>query len=219
MPTTQPLDEDELGDILGGPLKSIAGFAQPNITPSGEAPRASVPKPAVAKPSASKTEVPSTPTVRKFKDLRSPSLSLNGNRAAPVKDTKSSSSQPAQSTVSRSAPYKPSDVEAAWNLFIDRNGAEYLLVNAMRMASPVHVSDNTFRIAQSNIHLGYIREHLQRLTKYVRDSVNNDNVVFELQEVSEDSPLAWNDRELIRHIIENNPDVGQFLTDLDLHIL
>lgn len=89
----------------------------------------------------------------------------------------------------------------------------------MRMAQPVRHGSDCFSISQSRIHLGYIQEGMPDIIKFVRDKVMNDGVTFVLNEVSEDSPLAWNDRELIEHIVENNPAVGDFINSLKLSII
>lgn len=119
----------------------------------------------------------------------------------------------------RTGRYTDDDITAAWDKFIDLNPGEHLLINAMRMARPVRLSGDTFSVAQSKIHLGYIHEGMPRIRRFVRDKVMNDSVEFVLNEVSEDSPLAWNDRELVRHIVENNPAVGEFINALKLSIL
>lgn len=233
MPTTQPLDEDIVGDILGGPLKSIAGFAQPGKPITGQAPKAAVPNSRVASTKDTQTTTP-TPATQKQRpampgrlhgeirltNVRTPSIGMNGKPYDTSRPQQPQAAAPTpQAQSKRTTPYTVSDIRDAWQRFIDTNGAEHLLVNAMRVAFPTHESEDSYLIAQSKIHIGYIRDNLVRLTKFVREAVMNDNVMFTLKEVSEDSPLAWNDRELIQHIIENNPEVGSFLTGLDLHIL
>ena len=88
----------------------------------------------------------------------------------------------------------------------------------MRTAMPVKIGTDTFRVAGSSVHLGYIRENLARITEFIHRVVENDSVMFELQEVSEDSPLAWNDRELLRHIVDDDAGVGNFIAGLKLSL-
>ena len=89
----------------------------------------------------------------------------------------------------------------------------------MRMIKPERVADDTYRLAQSNIHLKYIGENMDRITAYVRAATGNSRVAFSLFEVSEDSPLAWNERELLRHIIEKSPEVEKFISGLGLKLM
>lgn len=121
--------------------------------------------------------------------------------------------------VKREAPYIDADILNAWQQFIDLNKPEHLLVNAMRVAVPDRLADHNYRVAQSSIHLNYIAENLARITAFVRDKVGNDNVAFTLQEVSAESPLVWNERELLQHIVEENPGVGKFISSLHLKLM
>ena len=231
MPTTQPLDEDELGDIFEGQLKPIAGFGQvAPQAPTPSAPKAAMPKatprvePAkqVAEPrTATEPETRHSPikgTVR-LTGIKAPNISLSGHKEQP---------QPSQQTVrnavqtapqKRENAYEDKDVLEAWKRFIRDNNAEHLLVNAMRAVEPRRVSGDTFCLAQSNVHLHYIREDIERLTRYVRNAAGNDNISFVFEEVSEDSPIVWNERELLQKMIEANPSMGEFIRDLKLKIM
>lgn len=225
MPTAQPLDEDELGDIFEGPLKSIAGFA--TTTPTPQVKETAATKTVAAEnpvSTVSQSETPKTAGIPKgnirLTGIRTPGVGLSGFKHK----EEESGGTPAVSAKGANGParngkYADEDVTAAWERFIKTNTAEHLLVNAMRVTSPKRIENDTFLLTQSAVHLGYISENLRRLTEYIRDAVGNDKIAFKLQEVSEDSPLIWNDRELLGHIIENNPTVGEFVTKLGLKLL
>ena len=214
MPTTQPLD-DELGDIAEGPLKSIAGFAQPGAQIKGQAPRAAVPRLSTPQP---QTAVASVSTgARHFANVRTPSVGLNGVSATrATANAGTIAKNTVTSTPGRSSVYTEKDILTAWQQFIGANAAEHLLINAMKVVNPAPLGNDTYNIAQSNIHLTYIRDALGRITDYVRGFVNNDKVNFVLEEVSEDSPLVWNDREFLQHVAEEHPAVAKFIIDLGL---
>ena len=216
MPTTQPLDKDELSDIVEGPIKSIAAFSQ--VSGSVERKPVASPQPVAIREEASAPN--SQRNGIRLKNIKTPTLGLGGKEFVAQSEKPD---VPADETVAlrsvRTTKYTPKEVSEAWQKFIDRNGGEHLLVNAMRLAFPQQIDGDVFRIAQSEIHLAYIRENLDRLMKFVRNELQNDQIQFRFEEVSQDSPLAWNDRELLKHIIESNPAIGKFIVDLDLHIL
>ena len=229
MPTTQPLD-DELGDIAGGQLRSIAGFAQPGAQVTGQAPRADVPRattPSSSHQPAADAQKPqvavaashhnSTTGARMGVNIKMPGVSLNGPRnnptQAPVAHAQTPSTTPSPK---RLTPYDDAAIKKAWQNFIDANHAEHLLINAMKVATPERLSGDTFRIAQSAVHIGYIRDNIERITQFARNFAANDNIAFTLEEVSEDSPTIWNERELLGRIIEDNPYIEQFIRNLGL---
>lgn len=213
MPTTQPLDDDILGEIFEGPFKPIAGFARTDSQPSGQQPRANV-------------TVPSRSAINPLRNqrrppLRTPDLRLNGTplkeKSAPVSATKTESSQ----RVFRSETYTPDKLNAAWEAFIEENSHEHLLGHAMRASVPRNMPDSPhhYVIAQSKSHLEYINRNLDHLTDYIRNYLKNDSVTFILHEVSEDSPEVWTDRELLRNMIEKNTELADFITALRLNLL
>ena len=232
MPTTQPLDEDSIGDIAGGPLKPIAAFTQP-VT--GQVAGGDTRQPANS--TAVYTQPPSVPsrdTVSSshnqtapqpprgsFKPtgLNTPGISLSGKKPG-------ATGQPSSTTVSSTSkhsdnlnePYTDADIMKAWNAFIQQFASEHVLVNAMRMATPVRVSDDVFRIAQSKVHLDYISENLSRITSFIHSQIRNSKVTFTLEEVSEESPLVWNERELVANMIKANPTLADFIRHLKLKL-
>lgn len=154
--------------------------------------------------------------------MRSPGVSLSGQKAKLPGEDSAARQASAPSTVAVTAaktPYTDSDISAAWQDFTVANSAEHLLINAMRAALPQRMAQDRYKVAQSRIHLGYISENIARITDFVRQKVKNEDVEFILEEVSEDSPLVWSERELLRHIVENNPATADFITSLKLSIL
>ena len=213
MPTTQPLD-DELGDIAEGQLKSIAGFAQPGARVTGEPPRAKVPHTTPAP----KQTVNASANPRIGHNLKMPGVGINGPRmsARNIAEGIEKTSARTPQHKGRNNSYDDTAVNKAWLSFIETNKAEHLLTNAMKAVTPHRHADDTFLIAQSSVHLGYIRENLPRITTFVRDSIGNDNISFILEEVSEDNPSIWNEREVFKNMIENNESFAAFIKDLGL---
>lgn len=222
MPTTRPLDEDELGDVAGGQLKPIAGFNQPVKEPVGSQPRANVPQ-----NTAARIKTYAAPTVNidsnvRMRGIRTPGVSLTGKQAgapsASVACEPEANMSPRHEAKQRNE-YTEAQLLQTWNAFIDSHREEHLLTNAMRASTPVRENGDVFRVSQSNVHLRYIREHLARITDYVRKELKNDDITFNLNEVSEDSPLAWNDRQFLGHMMDDHPELREFISSLRLSIL
>lgn len=153
-----------------------------------------------------------------FKDIRTPSVGLKAPKVQIGPKAVTPQNVPAP-TAKRETEYTPGQVLTAWERFIAANQAERLLINAMKAATPQQVGKDVFRVAQSSVHIGYIKENINRITEFVHNVVGNDNISFSLEEVSEDSPLAWNDREALQHIVADSPIVAELIKNLNLSIL
>lgn len=228
MPTTEPLDD--VGDDAGGPLEPIAEFAAALVggaEVSGQPPRATVPTPRAtttapgASAAAGRAQTPAASPAgpRRFTSLRTPGVGLSGKRVAPGAETSRDAATAGTPHALRSASYPDADLVRAWKGFVAAHSGEHLLVNAMRAVTPTRLTGDKFRVAHSEVHIGLIGENIGRIRSEVADAVSNDHIEFVLEAVSEDSPLAWNDHELIRHIVEDNPQVGKFIETLKLSLL
>lgn len=226
MPTTEPLDP---GDDAEGRLKPIAEFT--SATTTGTAPRAATPTAShtassvAPRPtmSASPQHIQPQPTTHTGAPrpmglrttLRTPGVSLHSTNTT----TEDKPQTPVKGQhVPRTEPFTPDDLVRAWRDFIDSNAPEHLLVNAMRAAIPKPAHDNVYNVTQSEVHIALIRDNLERLTAYLRNALNNDSVGLELAVVSEDSPLAWNDREFVNHLIADDPAMNEFIDILKLSL-
>lgn len=60
---------------------------------------------------------------------------------------------------------------------------------------------------------------LPTLLEHLRNAVSNDNVSIELAiNEGQPSPEAWNEREIIDHMIETIPDMRNFITEFRLTV-
>lgn len=214
MPTTEPLDP---GDVAEGRLKPIAEFATTATT--GTAPRAATPAaahpvaPTLAPASVPRVAMPHPGGLRTT--LRTPGVSLHG---APQQPENKIETPVKGQRAPRTSPFTPDDLVREWKKFIDSNAPERLLVNAMRAATPKPAHDNVYSVTQSEVHIALIRDNIDRLVAYLRNALDNDSVDLELTVVSEDSPLAWNDREFINHLIDDSPGMNEFIDILKLSL-
>lgn len=149
-----------------------------------------------------------------------PHLSLKGNHHSSA-ETKTAATTVSAPAAPLSEFFTDADVDRQWEAFIVGHDSLHLLANAMRMARPARKdpSKPLFTITHSSVQIGFIREYLREITDFIRREVRNDSVEFELIEIEEDSPLAWNDRELIRHIINDTPAVADFAKEFQLKLI
>ena len=62
-------------------------------------------------------------------------------------------------------------------------------------------------------------ETMPVLLGYLRDSLSNDTIEIEIElNQGEASPHTWNEREVLAHILENNPSLKGFMDDFQLTI-
>ncbi len=147
-----------------------------------------------------------------------PRISLKGSPTTPKEPAKVAVSTPVGPLAE---PFTDTDIDRLWDAFISEHSSLHLLANAMRMSRPTRKNPEKplFSVTHSSVQIGFIREYLHEITGYIRRGVRNDSVEFELIEVEEDSPLAWNDRELIRHIISDTPSVADFAKEFQLKLI
>ena len=123
--------------------------------------------------------VPPPPaTQRRATTLRAPGL--------PLKQTASASTDAAEKHVDRAAqkrttPFTDEQFAAAWKAIMGLHPKEHLLVNAMRMASPVRVSGSAFSATvESEAIRDSIAQSYGTLISELRDRLANDEVTLEI---------------------------------------
>ncbi|MDE5744199.1 MAG: hypothetical protein K2H84_00895, partial [Paramuribaculum sp.] len=204
-----------------GRLKPIDA-ANTKAVPEGEISKAPVIQPAPQ----SKAPVDSAPKVPGFVSgkavssaprgttLRLPNFSMRGGVGK--SDTKQ-----AQTSAEnlRSKPFTQDDFAAAWNAYADAHPKEHILANSMRYSLP-ETSDNTnFEAKVTNImQLEIMIEALPRITKWMRDALQNDGVTItaSVSETENQARYTLNDRELLAKIIEEKPIMAAFIEKLKL---
>lgn len=126
----------------------------------------------------------------------------------------------ASSSPSRRSGYTLQQLEEAWDSFAASHSKEHVLANCMRACRPKLAGPDEYDIAvQNDIQLTALTEIHDRLLRHLHDALLNDNIRLSFSITDEGpSPLIWNDRELLAHLMEN-PRVAKFITDLNLKIL
>lgn len=60
---------------------------------------------------------------------------------------------------------------------------------------------------------------MQSLITFLRDAVGNDDLTLDIEiNQGESSPHTWNEREVLQHMIESNPEMRELIDALQLSI-
>ena len=104
----------------------------------------------------------------------------------------------------RCKPYSQTDLDNAWDEFIDAFPRKRILVNSMRTSRPVRLDESQVGVdLDSEIQLSTFREELGELLQWMRDRLQNDHLTLQLK-VTDREPMrhVLNDRELMLTIIK-----------------
>jgi DNA polymerase-3 subunit gamma/tau len=122
----------------------------------------------------------------------------------------------------RATPFTDDQLLAVWNQYIEMNPKAHVLCNTMRAALPSRKapeSPELRMIVANQPQVDFMEQELPGLLTYLRNTLANDHIRVSV-EVNNDpnAPAAWNDRDLLRHIVESNPHAASFIADFNLTI-
>lgn len=120
--------------------------------------------------------------------------------------------------IGRCKPYSQTDLDNAWDEFIDAFPRKRILVNSMRTSRPVRLDESQVGVdLDSEIQLSTFREELGELLQWMRDRLQNDHLTLQLK-VTDREPMrhVLNDRELMLTIIKERPMLEKFIKGLKL---
>jgi DNA polymerase-3 subunit gamma/tau len=122
----------------------------------------------------------------------------------------------------RATPFTDDQLLAVWNQYIEMNPKAHVLCNTMRAALPSRKapeSPELRMIVANQPQVDFMEQELPGLLTYLRNALANDHIRVSV-EVNNDpnAPAAWNDRDLLRHIVESNPHAASFIADFNLTI-
>lgn len=141
------------------------------------------PQPAVTREPQARYETRNVPppppaATQRRTTLRTPGLSLRQTVSA---NDSAADKAAAPAAVKRTTPFTDEQFAAAWKAVMAAHPKEHLLVNAMRMASPVRASGATFA---ATVESEAIRDSIQQaygtLIPELRDRLANDEVTLEI---------------------------------------
>lgn len=121
---------------------------------------------------------------------------------------------------SRNASYSDEQVNESWKQFMAMHPKEQVLVNTMRASTPLRIQGDTFRIVVENhVQTQLMANTMPNLITFMRDRLGNDFFKIEIEENHDaGSPHTWNDRELLAHIVTENPAIHHLIESFKLRL-
>lgn len=140
---------------------------------------------------------------------------------APGKSTEQAAAE-SQRTL-RDKPFSDDDLIRAWEQYMDSNRRAHVLINTMRASRPLRQAGGTPAALKMTVanqpQVDVMLQEMPRLLEFLHNTLGNDLITLDVA-VSDDpnSPAGWSDRDLLQHIVDNNPHARDFITDFRLTI-
>ncbi len=202
--TTEPPKDAPTPDTVSAQKSTptSSSESQPSVTPQPAAPA----KPAAA-PRMRPTNAPRRPQT----------LRLDGDKVAPAPPTAAptATSQPHKEERSTDAPFTAEAFNEAWQRFANENKHKHILVSAMLGRSPAHTGSNHYKLLVDNpAQLEALHSELQDINTYLRKALGSSSLTLnvELAPVSERRKVKT-PQEMLRDMVERNPDLGRILKE------
>lgn len=211
----------------------------PSTPPAGYATQAPQPTPRVAEPQASPIAAarpqpvasapypstppppPSAPAFTGKRPLKKPATSTFSLSGANNRQAQGQTAQgQAGTAMKRDTAYTPEQLTEAWKAFMREHPNLHILVNTMRASFPTQVEGHTYRtMVENEKQLEEMNAAMPDILTSLRNATLNDhiNIIVELNQ-GEASPHTWNERQVLQHMIENNPSLRDFIADMQLSI-
>lgn len=145
-------------------------------------------------------------------------FSINPAKTSPQNGAQSAAVSPVREQ--RNGQYSREQLNKAWQDFIKAHPTEHILINTMRASFPAPVEGHNYKMMVENeMQRGVMEQIAPDLLKFVRDALENDSFTLTV-EINEGaaSPHTWNERDVLRHMVENIPALRGFIDDLGLTI-
>lgn len=208
-----------------GQLRPIAAA---DISPDKQKPAISENKehkataaPSVASsPAAAPIRVSASPTAASHpraqqSSLKVPHLSIRGGVPG------NAGEKPVSSAAgNRSNPFSEDALLTAWNAYISTHPQAHILINTMRSARPTMLDRTQFVITvQNSLQLDMMDANHADIIGYIRDSLANDQVDFEVRIDTSDSPRhTLTDTELLEKMKAETPALKTLIEEFKLHL-
>ena len=120
----------------------------------------------------------------------------------------------------RTTPFVDEALVSLWEEFAAARPTAHLLVNTMRQSAPRRRTEGEclFDVTVENqAQVDVMNETAPELLAFLRDRLNNDHITLEFHiNQGASMPSAWNDRELLAHIVDRHPYAARFIADFKL---
>lgn len=204
--------------------------ASPSVHPPAAAPTATATTPpaptgptqTIPQPSPSAPAAPPTPRQRN----QAPNIA-KGKSHISLRDAFSDAPKAAEAKTQapvrqKRNPFTDKSLADAWEGYMDLHKKAHVLCNTMRASHPRRKTDDSTELKMlvaNQPQVDVMIQELPSLLAYLRATLANDFIELAV-EVNDDpdSPAAWSDRDLLRHIVETNPHAADFIADFSLTI-
>lgn len=191
------------------PKKPTSSAAEPSSTPQNSP--APAPKPAAP-----------APTARKAATTRPMHRTVRINGSADGKAGDGSKDEADSHPQARRNKFTAQQLAEAWEAYRQAHSDKTILVNTMRAAQPQAIEGDaeTYRVVVDNpAQKEEIEDNLQDLLGFLRSKVDNDFLKIQLDLSAPDArPTILTDSELLKEMVEENPLLGDILTEFDTQL-
>ncbi|MDE7154651.1 MAG: DNA polymerase III subunit gamma/tau [Muribaculaceae bacterium] len=203
--------EGQLKPIVADKTAAAAPQPAPKAAPAPQPSPVQHPRPATPPPAPAPAP---QPAARRKTTLMSGGPSLRDLKKTPQQ----AETHTAAAVTRRTGSYTVEQVLKAWQDYMTNHPTEQVLVNTMRASLPVKISGDTFRITVENhAQTNLMSARMPELLAFLRDSLSNDLITIEIAENHDaGSPHTWNDRELLHHIMQQNPAIRDLVDSFKL---
>lgn len=210
------------------PAQPTAGYARPmpqstsRVAEPQHAPMAAQPQPtaSVPYPTTPPPPPPATPAFTGKRPLKKPATSTFSLSGANNRQTQAQQAQGPGTATLRDTSYTPEQLTEAWKTFMREHPQQHILVNTMRASFPTLVEGHTYRtMVENEKQREEMNAAMPDILATLRNATLNDhiNIMVEINQ-GEASPHTWNERQVLQHMIENNPSLRDFIADMQLSI-
>ncbi|WP_301746545.1 DNA polymerase III subunit gamma/tau, partial [uncultured Duncaniella sp.] len=144
-------------------------------------------------------------------------FSISGNDG---NTSQQSSSLTPAATQQRDAAYTPGQLNSAWQSYIKAHPTSHILINTMRASFPSPMEGHTYRVMVENEkQREEMMSAMPSILSTLHDATSNDHIMITVEiNQGETSPHTWNERQVLNHMVENNPGLRDFIDDMQLTI-
>ena len=198
----------------GRKLRPVSGAA-PTITSAPQP----TPAPVGSRPAATANPQPA-PARQRRTPLRAGGKHISLSSALDDKPEAIQAEVQAATAPRRTTPFVDEALVSLWEEFAAARPTAHLLVNTMRQSAPRRRTEGEclFDVTVENqAQVDVMNETAPELLAFLRDRLNNDHITLEFHiNQGASMPSAWNDRELLAHIVDRHPYAARFIADFKL---
>ncbi len=216
----------------GRKLRPVSGAAPTMTAPVTPQPAAApapapAPSPVGSRQAATATTPPPTVNVNNTPAARPRRTGIRAagkhiSLSSALEDRPQETVQEAHSAMAprRTTPFVDEALASLWEEFAAARPTAHLLVNTMRQSSPKRRAEGEYVFdvtVENQAQVDVMNETSPELLPFLRDRLNNDLITLEYHiNQGASMPSAWNDRELLKHIVDRHPYAARFISDFKL---